>query len=65
MIQTALFPVSIGMTKEKAEQEYKMLTAKGAKVHLVFIIEYYMYTTVFYSKQMIEGRLNSIYQLIQ
>lgn len=63
--QTALFPISIGTTQEKAEQEYKELTAKGIKVHLVYMIEYSMYTTVFYSKQMIEGRLNSIYQLIK
>ena len=63
--QTALFPVSIGMTEEKAEQEYKFLTAKGNKVHLVYMIQYSMYTTVFYSKQMIEGRLSSIYKIIK
>lgn len=63
--QTALFPVSIGTTQEKAEQEYRELTAKGAKVHLVYMLEYSMYTTVFYSQQMIEGRLKSIYQLIK
>ena len=63
--QTALFPTSIGMTEEKAEQEYRDLTAKGAKVHLVYMIQYSMYTTVFYSKQMIEGRLKSIYQFIK
>jgi hypothetical protein len=63
--QTALFPTSIGMTEEKADQEYRNLTAKGAKVHLVYMIEYSMYTTVFYSKQMIEGRLKSIYQFIK
>jgi len=63
--QTALFPISIGMTEEKAEQEYKDFTAKGIKVHLVYMIEYSMYTTVFYSQQMIEGRLKSIYKLIK
>ena len=63
--QTTLFPISIGMTLEKAEQEYRELTAKGARVHLVFMIQYSMYTTVFYSKQMIEGRLKSIYQFIK
>lgn len=63
--QTTLFPISIGMTKEKAEDEYNKLTAKGAKVHLVYMLEYSMYTTVFYSKQMIEGRLKSIYQFIK
>ncbi len=63
--QTALFPSSIGMPLEKAEQEYRELTAKGVSVRLVYMIQYSMYTTCFYSKEMIEGKLKNIYQLIK
>lgn len=50
-------------TYDEAKEEYEMLKSKDAKVLFVKIIGTSFYTSVFYSKQMIQKKLFKIYEL--
>jgi hypothetical protein len=50
-------------TYDDAKKEYDLLKSKDAKVLLVKIVGTSFYTSVFYSKQMIEKKLFKIYEL--
>jgi len=66
MLQTALFPTApIGMNLDEAEKEYRKFTSKGMNVRLVKIKIYETYTNVFYSKEFIENKLKTVYEIIK
>ena len=56
-MQITLFPkIYKGLSLEQAEAEYNKLIAKGASVRLVKYVGLEIYTTCFYSKEMILGK---------